>query len=214
VKREPLRIGAGGGPENRFHGRIDDVRIYKRALSPAEAGILADLTSVTAIAAMADDKRTTTQADKIRDYFIENALPASIAEARARLTDAQAKRDAFYQSLPTVMVMEEMPVPRETHLLIRGMYDKPGEVVTPMLPAVWMAGGGIKPGITIGETDDYGYNITQDPVHVHDLNATILRCLGIDHKRLTYKYQGRNFRLTDTAGRVVQKALTFDAGPG
>ena len=77
---------------------------------------------------------------------------------------------------------------------------------------IWMAGGGIKPGITLGETDDYGYNITQDPVHVHDLNATILRCLGIDHRRLTYKYQGRQFRLTDTAGRVVQKALTFDAG--
>ena len=79
---------------------------------------------------------------------------------------------------------------------------------------IWMAGGGIKPGITLGETDDYGYNITQDPVHIHDLNATILRCLGIDHKRLTYKYQGRQFRLTDTAGRVVQKALTFDAGAG
>jgi hypothetical protein len=76
---------------------------------------------------------------------------------------------------------------------------------------IWMAGGGIKPGITIGETDDYGYNITEDPVHVHDLNATILRCLGIDHRRLTFKYQGRNFRLTDTAGHVVQKALTFEA---
>ena len=147
VKREPLRIGAGGGPENRFHGRIDDVRIYKRALSPAEAGILADLTPVTAIAAMADDKRTTAQADKIRDYFIENALPASIAEARARLTDAQAKRDAFYQSLPTVMVMEEMPAPRETHLLIRGMYDKPGEVVTPMLPAMLVSPPNASPNV-------------------------------------------------------------------
>ena len=70
---------------------------------------------------------------------------------------------------------------------------------------IWMAGGGIKPGITLGETDDYGYNITQDPVHVHDLNATILHCLGIDHTRLTYKYQGRHFRLTDTAGQVVQR---------
>jgi len=77
---------------------------------------------------------------------------------------------------------------------------------------IWLAGGGIKPGITLGETDDYGYNITQDPVHVHDLNATILRCLGIDHRRLTFKYQGRQFRLTDTAGHVVQNALTFDAG--
>ncbi len=75
------------------------------------------------------------QADKIRDYFLEHALPANLAEARTRLTDAQAKRDSFYQSLPTVMVMEEMPTPRETHLLIRGMYDRPGEVVTPMLPA-------------------------------------------------------------------------------
>jgi hypothetical protein len=135
VKREPLRIGAGGGPENRFHGSIDDVRIYKRALSPAEAGILADLTAVTAVAALPEDKRTRAQADKIRDYFLEHALPAHIADARTRLTDAQMKRDAFYQSIPTVMVMEEMPAPRETHLLIRGMYDKPGEVVTPKLPA-------------------------------------------------------------------------------
>jgi hypothetical protein len=75
---------------------------------------------------------------------------------------------------------------------------------------VWLAGGGIKPGVTIGATDDYGYNIAENPVQVHDLNATILRCLGIDHTRLTYKYQGRHFRLTDTAGQVVQKALSFD----
>jgi hypothetical protein len=77
-----------------------------------------------------------------------------------------------------------------------------------------MAGGGVKPGITVGETDDYGYNITEDPVHIHDLNATILRCLGIDHKQLTNKYQGRQFRLTDTAGHVVQKALTFEVERG
>jgi hypothetical protein len=150
VKREPLRIGAGGGPENRFHGSIDDVRIYKRALPAAEAGILSDLTPVTAIAAIAEDKRTAAQRDKIRDYFIENALPANIAEARARLTDAQARRDAFYQSLPTVMVMEEMPVPRETHLLIRGMYDKPGEVVTPMLPAALVSSPNAYPPNRLG----------------------------------------------------------------
>jgi uncharacterized protein (DUF1501 family) len=71
----------------------------------------------------------------------------------------------------------------------------------------WMAGGGVKPGITIGETDDYSYNVTKDPVHVHDLNATILHCLGVDHTRLTYKYQGRHFRLTDVHGAVVQQAL-------
>ena len=135
VKREPLRIGAGGGPDNRFRGSLDDVRIYNRALSPAEAGMLADLTTVTDIAAMPEDKRSAAQADKIRDYFLEHALPANLAEARSHLHDAQATRDDFYRSLPTVMVMEEMPIPRETHVLIRGMYDRPGEVVTPRLPA-------------------------------------------------------------------------------
>ena len=72
---------------------------------------------------------------------------------------------------------------------------------------IWMAGGGIKPGITYGETDDFCYNITRDPVQVHDLNATILHCLGIDHTRLTFKYQGRHFRLTDVHGNVVKSIL-------
>jgi hypothetical protein len=72
---------------------------------------------------------------------------------------------------------------------------------------MWMAGGGIKPGLTYGETDDYGYNVVKDPVHVHDLQATILHCLGIDHKRLTYRFQGRDFRLTDVAGEVVRAVL-------
>ena len=73
---------------------------------------------------------------------------------------------------------------------------------------MWLAGGGIKPGISYGETDDYSYNIVRDPVHVHDLNATILRCLGIDHERLTFKFQGRQFRLTDVHGKVVKKIIT------
>ena len=72
---------------------------------------------------------------------------------------------------------------------------------------MWMAGGGVKPGINIGETDDYCSNIVKDPIFVHDLNATILHTLGIDHTRLTYKYQGRHFRLTDVRGTVVKKAL-------
>jgi hypothetical protein len=72
---------------------------------------------------------------------------------------------------------------------------------------VWLAGGGIKAGHVHGETDDYCYNVVQDPVHVHDLNATILHCLGIDHLRLTYKYQGRDFRLTDVHGNVVHQVL-------
>jgi hypothetical protein len=72
---------------------------------------------------------------------------------------------------------------------------------------MWLAGGGIKAGIVVGETDDYSYNIVKDPVHVHDLQATILHCLGVDHKRLTYKFQGRHFRLTDVAGEVVKQIL-------
>ena len=72
---------------------------------------------------------------------------------------------------------------------------------------IWMAGGGIKGGVTYGATDDFSYNVTENPVHVHDLHATILHCLGIDHKRLTYKYQGRHFRLTDVQGVVVNDIL-------
>jgi len=72
--------------------------------------------------------------------------------------------------------------------------------------SVWLAGGGIKPGITYGETDDYCYNIVKDPVHIHDLQATILHCLGLDHTKVTFKFQGRDYRLTDVHGSVV-KAL-------
>ncbi len=72
---------------------------------------------------------------------------------------------------------------------------------------MWMAGGGIKPGLVHGETDDYSYNAVSGQVHIHDLQATILNCMGIDHKRLTYKFQGRHFRLTDVAGNVETKLL-------
>jgi hypothetical protein len=72
---------------------------------------------------------------------------------------------------------------------------------------IWMAGGGVKPGISYGETDEFGYNIVRDGVHIHDLNATILHLMGIDHTRLTYRYLGRDFRLTDVAGNVVHSIL-------
>jgi hypothetical protein len=71
----------------------------------------------------------------------------------------------------------------------------------------WMAGGGIRPGVVYGETDDFSYNVIKDPVHIHDLNATILHCLGIDHERLTFRHQGRDFRLTDVHGSVVKEVL-------
>jgi hypothetical protein len=72
---------------------------------------------------------------------------------------------------------------------------------------MWMAGGGVNAGTVVGETDDYGYNIVRDPVHIHDLHATILHCLGFDHERLTYPFQGRDFRLTDVAGRVMTNLI-------
>jgi uncharacterized protein (DUF1501 family) len=72
---------------------------------------------------------------------------------------------------------------------------------------VWLAGAGIKSGITYGQTDDHSYNIVRDGVHVHDLHATILHCLGIDHTRLTFKFQGRHHRLTDVHGNVVTPIL-------
>lgn len=72
---------------------------------------------------------------------------------------------------------------------------------------MWMAGGGTRPGCTHGQTDDYGYNIIQDPVSVHDLHATLLHCLGMDHERLTYRFQGRDYRLTDIHGRLVPELM-------
>ncbi len=73
--------------------------------------------------------------------------------------------------------------------------------------SIWMAGGGIKPGISYGQTDDYCYNIAENPVHVHDFHATILHCLGINHERLTHRFQGRDYRLTDVHGNVVKGIL-------
>jgi hypothetical protein len=77
----------------------------------------------------------------------------------------------------------------------------------PRYYSIWMAGGGIKGGITYGKTDDFGYNIVEAGVHVHDFQATLLHLLGIDHERLTYRFQGRDFRLTDISGTVVKQLL-------
>ncbi len=77
----------------------------------------------------------------------------------------------------------------------------------PQAFSIWLAGGGIKPGVSIGETDEFGFHVVTDKVHVHDLHATLLHLLGFDHTKLTYRFQGRDFRLTDVAGEVVEKLL-------
>ena len=77
----------------------------------------------------------------------------------------------------------------------------------PYVFTVWLAGGGVKRGFSYGESDDFAYNPAKDPVHVHDFQATVLHLLGINHEHLTYKFQGRYFRLTDVHGRVVNEIL-------
>ncbi|MDX1944410.1 MAG: DUF1501 domain-containing protein [Pirellulaceae bacterium] len=85
--------------------------------------------------------------------------------------------------------------------------DNYGRDHHPRCFTMWLAGGGTRPGIVHGETDDFSYNITDKPVHIHDLNATILHCLGVHHEKLTYRFQGRDFRLTDVHGTVVKDIL-------
>jgi hypothetical protein len=89
-----------------------------------------------------------------------------------------------------------------------GKNTKPGRDHHKDAFTIWMAGGGVKPGITFGKTDDFGYGVVENPVHTHDLNATALHLLGLDHERLTYKYQGREFRLTDVHGKVISLLLS------
>jgi len=80
--------------------------------------------------------------------------------------------------------------------------DNYGRDHHPRCFTIWMAGGGVKPGV-YGETDDFGYNIVKDPVHVHDFHATVLHLMGLNHEKLTFKSQGRRYRLTDVAGKVI-----------
>ena len=86
--------------------------------------------------------------------------------------------------------------------------DNYGRDHHPRCFTIWMAGGGVKKGFSYGQTDDFGYNIAHDPVHVHDFQATLLHLLGIDHERFTFRHQGRRYRLTDVHGEVVSGVLT------
>jgi hypothetical protein len=85
--------------------------------------------------------------------------------------------------------------------------DNHGRDHHPRCYSVWMAGAGVKGGHVHGETDDFSYNIVKDPVHIHDLNATALHLLGLDHTRLTYRFQGRDYRLTDIHGSVIKNLV-------
>ncbi|NDB75267.1 MAG: DUF1553 domain-containing protein, partial [Verrucomicrobia bacterium] len=133
--KQPLRIGSGGAPGDRFHGLVSDVRVYARALTAEEASTVATAENVTELAAIPSAKRTAAQAAKLRACFLAEHAPATHREAQANVAALREQRAKFVESLPTVMVMEEMAKPRETFVLKRGEYDKRGEAVTPGVPA-------------------------------------------------------------------------------
>jgi hypothetical protein len=135
--KEPFRIGAGGA--SRFHGMIDDVRIYERTLPPEDVALVATSEEIPDLAAIPAAQRTLGQAHKLRAYFLEQHAPATIQAADVKLRQARHEWATFDESIPTTMVMVEMPTPRATHLLLRGEYDKPGPRVVPGVPAVFGA---------------------------------------------------------------------------
>ena len=145
-----------------------------------------------------------------RGWDHHNKLPKSIA---SQCHDTDQASAALIRDLKERGLLEDTLVVwggefgRTVYCQGKLTADDYGRDHHPRCFTMWLAGGGIKPGITHGETDDYCYNITHDPVHVHDLHATILNRLGIDHTRLTFKFQGRHFRLTDVAGNVVKSIL-------
>ena len=131
---EPLRVGGG---HSSFAGKIDEVRVYNRALESAEVALLATSSSIAEILTIAADQRSARQRQKLRTYFVEQHAPTLIQQAVRKRDALRDRRAQFWKSVPTVMVMEEMPVPRKTHVLLRGQYDKPGDRVQPGVPAVF-----------------------------------------------------------------------------
>ncbi len=141
--KEPLRIGAGHGTAGRFHGALDDVRIYQGVLTSEDVGILATTDTIDAIVALPVGERTPLQALELRRYFLEKQAPPNIRQARQQLLQLRRQKEQLIESFPTTMVMQEMPVPRDTFVLIRGEYGKRGEqrdarrAPEPAIPASW-----------------------------------------------------------------------------
>ncbi len=133
---EPLRIGAGGGPENLFRGRIEEVRIWRGVLTPEQGAVAAVSETITGIAARPPGRRTAAERDKLRSAFLEEFGPPRLREAWSRLRDLREQHARMVAAIPTVMVMEEAPEKRDAFVLVRGAYDRPGEKVTPGTPSV------------------------------------------------------------------------------
>ncbi|MEX2263824.1 MAG: DUF1553 domain-containing protein [Bryobacteraceae bacterium] len=132
--KEPVRIGGGGGEKLRFKGAINDVRIHEIALTPEQAWTVPLSGPVNEIAALAPEARTHAQAARLRLCFLDRFASKNIREAQKQLFEARKERTKYFELIPTVMVMQEMPEPRPTFLLRRGAYDSPGERVTSGVP--------------------------------------------------------------------------------
>jgi hypothetical protein len=132
----PFRVGGGAGPERRYRGLISDVRVYGRVLNQDEISAMALGEPIPAIVQKPEADRTAIERLALRWYFLATAAAPEWRDAWERLANLTSEREKFERTFPTVMVMAERPVPRETHLLIRGAYDKPGEKVQSGVPAV------------------------------------------------------------------------------
>lgn len=132
----PIRIGAGWGPERRFHGLISGVHLYSDVLSTDEIAALADADSLSAMAAKAPTSRTATERNILRWSFLESAAPSQYRDIWAKRNALSEQKEKLERTFPTVMVMQDVPQRRDTHILTRGAYDKPGELVQPGVPAV------------------------------------------------------------------------------
>lgn len=132
--KEPLRIGAGGGQAGRFHGLLADVRLYDERLTPDEALVVASDDSIAALLALQSERRTAPQRAKLQRYYLEEHAPTAIRQTRRQVLALQHQKEQLRATYPTTMVMQELPTPRASFVLLRGEYDKHGEQVAPGVP--------------------------------------------------------------------------------
>ena len=134
--QEPFRIGSGGKTSSRFQGLIDDVKVYDRSLSPDEVKVIATPTAINDIVRKPLDRRSSGETDKVRAYFLQKYAPKPVRGAHQRILYLEKQKAALLELVPTTMVMQERESPQETFMLLRGIYDQPGEKVTPGIPEV------------------------------------------------------------------------------
>lgn len=136
LTKEPLRIGGGGAGDDKFRGRIDEVRIYNRALPVGDVAILAGVRNISEIAALSPAERSKAESAKLRNAFLALGASETVRDAWKEQKEARQSLDAYLESVPTVMVMEELSPPKDTFILARGAYDSPGPKVSRGVPAI------------------------------------------------------------------------------